>query len=200
MSLSFTILLLENLSVMILRRVPIGSLRISITVASKLFWSLWCSSRKGSKAILSPPDCLVSCRIRRSRSSRWLTSCPIAERSFWAGAVAGRLLRISTSSSWSRTELRLFAVSIKDSITSKADSRVRRNRLVVELSWRSNIDRQYFALSSLSRSPPVSSSTSSHIVVVKIMLWKAFLPQSFSNIRRFFKGVPTILLSDIRWK
>ena len=29
---------------------------------------------------------------------------------------------------------------------------------------------------------------------------KAFLPQSSSNIRRFFKGVPAIRLSDIRWK
>ena len=59
--------------------------------------------------------------------------------------------------------LRLFAASIKGSMRAIADSRVRVNRLVVEL--RSSIGRQYFALSSSSRASPVSASTSSHIVV-----------------------------------
>ena len=93
----------------------------------------------------------------------------------------------------------MFAVSIKGSMSVKADSRVRLNRFVVAL--RCSISRQYVDLSSPSHVYPVSWSTSSHIVVFDITFWRVFLPQSSSNMPKFlFKGVPAIQLSDIQWK
>ena len=61
------------------------------------------------------------------------------------------------------------------------------------------MDFQYRIFSSSSRPLPKLSSTSFHMMFVRIILSNSS-PQSSSNRRKFFNGVPAMRLSDIRWK